>query len=91
LNDFRTYSTGEHVAFLIGNKIDLTDQVVIGESDVSGFLDRYPEIRYFPTSAANGDGIQTMFHELLLALPEPPAAIQTIPPAETDQRYCFCF
>ena len=56
------------VICIVGNKADLKDDVIINDSEVQQVIKKLKnkyEIRYYKTSAKTGEGIETMFKELV--------------------------
>lgn len=87
LSDFTENCDKEHIVILIGNKCDLDSKRDVDEVDINAFLQRHPDMRYFKTSAATGEGVREMFSALISVLPySEPATI----PVEEKERRCFC-
>ena len=63
LNDLRALSSPNAYIILIGNKLDLTDERQITDSEAQEFATRY-DLVYLETSAKSGDGVKDAFVRL---------------------------
>lgn len=69
-----------NLIFLVGNKIDCTEQRAVSQQEAEEFA-RQNNIDYFETSAASQIGISELFNEIAYRLLEMPPLTQ--PPEET--------
>ncbi|MFX0182137.1 MAG: Rab family GTPase [Candidatus Hodarchaeota archaeon] len=58
-------TAGKIPLVLIGNKLDLTDLLIVKPNAVYSLLEQHPNITsYFRTSAVTGENVEKAFHEL---------------------------
>lgn len=69
LSTFERECINQHIVVVVGNKSDLVDEIEVTETDINGFLQRHPDIRYFKTSACKGDGVREMIQAIVNTIP----------------------
>ena len=68
IKEIENVSSESIIIFLIGNKSDIKNEIVVSEDDINKFIKENNIKKYFETSAANGDNINNLFEEAVREL-----------------------
>jgi small GTP-binding protein len=84
-NDFKTYASPNSFIILVGNKLDLQNEIRVTEEGAR-FWANENDINYFQTSALSGQGVSEMMSAVLKLVPKDRTAAVTVDliPPEKD-------
>lgn len=87
-------NTQNPIILLVGNKLDLTDEIEVTPAQVTQFCEDHNMMKYFQVSAKTGQGVVKMFQFLLSILPEPEKevveTVNVFRPTEVEQQSSCC-
>ena len=91
---FRSTAGGNSIIFIAGNKVDLDDSRQVSKEEIQHWVEE-KKYNYYETSAATGQNIATIFHELATILYQKspvsypiPKSKQEKPPEEPKSMCC---
>ena len=68
IKEIEDVSSENLIIFLIGNKNDIKNDIIVPEDEINKFIKDNNIKKYFETSAANGDNINNLFEETVREL-----------------------
>ena len=68
IKEIEDVSSENIIIFLIGNKNDIKNDIIVPEDEINKFIKDNNIKKYFETSAANGDNINNLFEETVREL-----------------------